>query len=77
MKCTIALLFWTYTVTRIGKDRMRYQKQPVYIHELNEYSMIYYIIFWVFSCCPFGSLDGTRRPGYPEERVRIFLASRG
>ena len=27
---------------------MGHQKQPVYIHELNEYSMTYYIIFWYF-----------------------------
>lgn len=28
---------------------MGHKKQPVYIHELNEYSMTYYIIFWYFN----------------------------
>lgn len=71
---TIALfLFWTYTMTRIGKDRIGHQKQPVYIYELNEYNMAHYIIFRYFHIYFLGFINGTRRFGYAEEHVHIFL----
>lgn len=48
-------------------------KNNQYIYTISVNSMAYYIIFWYFHIDLFGLIYGTRRPGYPEERVRIFL----